>query len=54
MFEIFFADLMKTMSVTYPGGFGVLRHKKIMWKHSRKKIARRRRSNKPLKNNRKF
>ena len=52
--RFFGADVMKTMTVTCPGGCGVRRHKKITWKHSRKKIARRRRSNKPLKNNRKF
>ena len=52
--RFFGADVMKTMTVMCPGGCGVRRHKKITWKHSRKKIARRRRSNKPLKNNRKF
>ena len=36
--RFFGADVMKTMTVTCPGGCGVRRHKKITWKHSRKKL----------------
>jgi len=51
--RFFGADVMKTMTVQCPGGCGLRRHKKITWKNSRKKIAKRRRS-KPLKNRRKY
>jgi len=51
--RFFGADVIKTMTVQCPGGCGLRRHKKITWKHSRKKIAKRRRS-KPLKNRRKY
>lgn len=51
--RFFGADVIKTMTIQCPGGCGLRRHKKITWKHSRKKIAKRRRS-KPLKNRRKY
>lgn len=50
--RFFGADVMKTMTIECPGGCGLRKHKKITWKHSRRKIAKRRRS-KPKKN-RKF
>ena len=46
--RFFGADVMKTMTIECPGGCGLRKHKKITWKHSRRKIAKRRRS-KPLK-----
>ena len=53
MLKFFGAYVIKTMTIQCPGGCGLRRHKEIMWKHSRKKIAKRRRS-KPLKNRRKY